>query len=330
MAEPKDPILEAEERLQTIRERRKVIEALPEGDMRSRMLVANNESIRKAQTRVDVMRGGPTETMWDRATRGVGDWLNEKLMIEESFADSLQTGLPESEGGMGRTDRARHLLWTSKLAERYGPAAAMAITTLKEGENLITDPFKALSRLGNNRDSTDSIREHQFDSLKETGRDFQTNLWAVRNAPRNPDGSIRAFTPEEAADIAGKLETTPSPLNQRQIAEVPRGVLRDDREVTTTRYPETPAEPVGEPQGGTIKYGPIQRVEPTPEDVLRSTPMPTAEDHFREALNPPAIEDRPPGDPKWRGRQATTGGFGTGPSQPVSEKLTRRMYRRDI
>jgi hypothetical protein len=291
--------------------------------MRDRMLAANTASIRQVQNRI----APPTETMWDRATRSVGDWFNDKLMIEDTFTDTLQTGLPDAEGGMGRQDRARHLLWASKLAERYGPVAAMAITTAKEGENIFTDPFKALSRLGNNTDSTDSIREHQFDSFKESGRDFKTNLWAVRNAPRNPDGSIRAFTPEEAGEIAGKLGTTTSPLNERVIAETPSGVLPyPDREATTTFYPEP------EPQGQ-IKFGPIKRV-PSPEEqeVLDSVPFENPGEHFREVLQPPAIKDRPPGDPKWRGRQAVTSGDGPigGPAETIEDRIWRMMNRTDI
>ncbi|MHC4372296.1 MAG: hypothetical protein ACYSW8_32225, partial [Planctomycetota bacterium] len=61
----------------------------------------------------------------------------------------------------------------------------------------------------------------------------------------------------------GDLAVTESPLVQRQIAEAPRGLLRDDREVTTTRYPEphtaigpnVPVDPRALPDGMRLAPG---------------------------------------------------------------------------
>jgi hypothetical protein len=199
------------------------------------MLEQNQRQTHKAQT---VMQG-PTETLWDRASLAVGDWLSDKLMIEETFNEVEGLGL---EGGnMGPQDRARHLLWMSKLGAEYGPVAAGLIGGAKELENLFLDPWKQLRFMG--EEDSDVIRERQFDALKETGRDFQTNMFALRNQPYDEEGNRRPYTPEELLAIVGDLEVTESPLVQRQIAEAPSGLLRNDREVTTTKYPPLPPEP---------------------------------------------------------------------------------------
>jgi hypothetical protein len=208
---------ERAQKMKKVQDRREVLNELPDSPAKTKMLEAN-------------------QSAWERLTQGVTDWMDDKLFIQETFDEIAQMGL---EGGnMGLDDRARHMLWMSKLGAEYGPIVAGAIGTAKEVENLFSDPWKQLRFMG--KEDTDTIRERQFDALKEVGRDFQTNLFALRNQPYE-DGERRAFTQDELRDIVSGLEVTESPLVGRPIAEAPTGLLPDTREVTTTVYPEPPA-----------------------------------------------------------------------------------------
>ncbi|MHC4649165.1 MAG: hypothetical protein ACYTBJ_27250 [Planctomycetota bacterium] len=294
--------------MKKVQDRRQILDELPDSPAKQKMLQAN-------------------QSAWERLTQGIGDFLNEKLMIEETFNETAQMGL---EGGnMGLDDRARHLLWMSKLGAEYGPVAAGAIGAAKELENLFMDPWKQLRFMG--EEDSDVIRERQFDAIKEVGRDFQTNLFALRNQPYE-NGERRAFTQDEVRDIVSGLEVTDSPLVGRPIAEAPSGLLPDTQEVTTRFYEEPESFDVSvEPMSGPeISFGPIQRVDPTPEEILAATPMPTAEEHRMEAL---PLERPTGGAPAFKDLNATphtTGGLRSGPSRPIDERMRRRMRRNDI
>jgi hypothetical protein len=189
---------ELAKKMEKVQDRRLILNELPDSPAKQKMLEANTSA-------------------WDKLTQKAADWFNDKLFIQESFDESIAGGL--GGGNMGQEDRMRHLLWTSKLGEEYGVLGAAAITTLKEAENLFLDPWKQLRFMG--KEDSDTIRERQFDAIKETGRDFQTNMFALQNQPRDAEGNRRAFTPEEARAIATRLTVEESPLVGRGIASVP-------------------------------------------------------------------------------------------------------------
>jgi hypothetical protein len=308
------------QQLLRLQKNRRAIEALPEGSMKQRMLAANTASIRQAQATA----GPPTESLWDRGKAKALDLFEGALTLDETL--DREGKLPLEGKGMGQRDRARHMLWMQNLAKKYGRPAAFVIGAFNEAGGIFDPALIAMRDIPKGVDPA-TINERQFESLKEIGRDLKTNLFALRNMPYDEDGNLRTFTDEELVKIAQGLETNESPMDRRPITEAPTGVLPyPDRDVTIRRY-EPPAEPQGQ-----IKFGPIQREEPTPEEITSMVPFQPPGEHFREVLQPPAIKDRPPGDPRWRGTQAITSGDGPigGPAEPISERLRRRMVRTDI
>jgi hypothetical protein len=286
-----DPLAEAAERLKRIEERREAINLLPDGDMKTRLQHMNTAETMKAQNRVAELMDGPTKSLIERGQIAFSDWLDNKLKISETFEDVASTGV---EGGaMGRADRMRHLIWTSKLAEEYGKPAAAALTSLKEVQNLFTDVFRPLKHVGGDKYGTDEIRELQFEGLAESGRDFQTNMFALSHLPKDEAGEYRAFTPDEAKDLVKDLEVAQTPLGTREVAQIPR---------------ETPSEA---PQG-TIVFGKPQRVM-SEVDAEQERLAHTA----RLGLTPAA-----PATVDSRGQRVE--------SEPVSEETRRRMVRTDI